>query len=340
MDPITHAIGGAAISYAIFGRRLGRHAAALGALAGIAPDIDHFVSSKSDPLLYVEFHRSFTHSIFFAVIGSLISALPWIWRKRFRHDWKILWACAFPAYLSHCFLDAATTYGTQLFWPFTHQRQGWDLIAVIDPLFTIVLGVTLWIAIAKRHFVVIRAGLIFAAAYITLGGIQKGRALRGLSLLAQQRGHAIERAEVMPTIGNNLVWRSLYLCKGEIHSDRVRVGWFSPPAFRHGTALPLTTVETLRPVELEANQLKRTFNRFAWFSDGWVARSPYDETVLGDMRYSISTKAFDPIWGIRFSRHGEEIAVEWVNRQLERKVDGRELWSEIVGRHPEYRFLK
>lgn len=247
MDPITHALAGAAISYTFFGRRLGRHAAALGALAGMAPDIDHFVSSKTDPLLYVEVHRSFTHSIFFAIIGSLIAALPWIWRKRFRHDWKLLWACSFPAYLSHCFIDAATTYGTQILWPFTHQRYGWDLIAVIDPLFTCVLGVGLWIGIAKRNFKVVKASLVFCAAYLALGGIQKSRALHVQSLLAQQRGHRIDRAEVMPTIGNNLVWRSLYLSGGKIYSDRVRADWFSPATFREGTSLPLVTTETLRP---------------------------------------------------------------------------------------------
>src|SRR4051812_9815017 len=114
MDPITHGLAGAAISYALFGRRLGRHAAALGALAGMAPDIDHFVSSESDPLLYVQVHRSFTHSLLFSIIGSLISAIPWLMRKRFRHEWQRIWACAFPAYLSHCLIDASTTYGTQL----------------------------------------------------------------------------------------------------------------------------------------------------------------------------------------------------------------------------------
>jgi inner membrane protein len=337
MDPLTHALAGAAVSYALFGRRLGRHAAALGALAGIAPDIDHFVSSEADPLLYVEYHRFFTHSLAFSVIGSLICALPWIWRKRFRRDWKRLWICALPAYISHCLLDTATTYGTQLFWPFTNQRLGWDLIAVVDPLFTVVIGITLWIGIAKRNRTTVIAGVAFASAYLTLGGIQKTRALNVQARLAATRDHVIQRSEVMPTIGNNLVWRSLYLSDGNIHSDRIRAGWFSSATFREGTSLPLTTKEMLTSTESDGNQATRAFERFSWFSDGWVARSPFDESVIGDMRYSISTKAFDPIWGIRFVREGDRVAMQWINRQLERKASVTELWSEIVAKHPDYK---
>ena len=340
MDPLTHGLAGAAISYALFGRRLGRHAAAVGALAGIAPDIDTFVASKEDPLLYVEVHRSFTHSILFAFIGSLITALPWIWRKRFRHDWKYFWACALPAYLSHCFTDAATTYGTQLLWPFSNHRFGWNLIAVIDPLFTIVLAIGLWIAVARRKRVFVAAALVLCGAYLALGGLQQWRAYQVQSNLAAQRGDKIEKSEVMPTIGNLIVWRSVYLAAGEIHSDRIRVGITSAPRVRQGSALPLVTPQTLRPVEVEGNKRTHAFERFSWFSGGWVARSPFDETVIGDMRYSISTKAFDPIWGIRFTREGNEVAVEWVNRQLQRKLNIPELWSEIIATQPDYTELK
>jgi inner membrane protein len=337
MDPITHGLAGAAISYAFFGRRLGRHAAALGALAGMAPDIDHFVSSESDPLLYVQVHRSFTHSLLFAILGSLLSTIPWVMRKRFQPEWARLWACAFPAYLSHCFIDASTTYGTQLLWPFTHHRFGWNLIAVIDPLFTLILAVGLWLSVAKRNFKIVKAGLALCCGLLAIGGIQNLRATHVQSMLAQQRGHATERQEVMPTLGNNLVWRSLYLTNGKLYSDRIRVGWFSSPTFREGTSLPLVTAENLRPIEIEGDRKNRAFQRFAWFSDNWVARSPFDETVIGDMRYSISTKAFDPVWGIRFTHHGEDVAVEWVNRQLERKASPAELWSEITGSQPDYK---
>lgn len=337
MDPITHGLLGAAASYALFGRRLGRQSALLGALAGMAPDIDHFVSSESDPLLYVEFHRYFTHSIAFSIFGSLICTLPWLFAKRLRDNWTTLWACAWPAYLSHCFLDSATSYGTQLMWPFNHVRYGWDLIAVIDPLFSLVLAGGVFISIFRQKLKPVTLSLLFCFVYLSLGGLQKYRAHRAQIQLATDRGHSFERWEVMPTLGNNLVWRSLYLNEGKIYSDRLRVGWFSPPTFREGESLDIVTTNNLAGMEQEGNVATRGFTRFSWFSDNWVARSPYDNTVLGDMRYSISTKAFDPIWGIRFKREGEKYKLDWVNRQLERKLFVQELWAEISGKHPDYR---
>ena len=336
MDPLSHVVLGATVSYALFGRRLGRRAAAVGALAGLTPDVDNFISSKEDPLLYVEYHRYFTHSFAFAIVGALIAALPWIMRHRFRHDWRRFWACSFVAYLSHCLLDASTTYGTQVFWPMTNQRVGWDLISIIDPVFTLTLGILLWIGLARRQRNWAVAGLIFGCAYLTLGGIQKARCARVQSELARQRGHTIERAEIMPTLANNLVWRTLYLTDGKIYSDRIRVGWFTGAAVREGNALPLATAEDLSPLETEGNRLTRGFERFAWFSDGWVARSPSDETIIGDMRYSLSSEAFDPIWGIRFRPQNGQVAGEWVSRQAKRKVSLRALWMEITGNDPAY----
>lgn len=50
-------------------------AGVLGLLSGLAPDLDALIKSQSDPLLALEFHRQFTHSLFFIPIGSLICAL-------------------------------------------------------------------------------------------------------------------------------------------------------------------------------------------------------------------------------------------------------------------------
>jgi inner membrane protein len=336
LDPLTHALLGGATSYALFGHKLGVRAAVVGALAGMAPDADHFVSSKKDVLLYVEFHRAFTHSIFFAVIGSLISVLPWILRKRFKPQWKLFWLCAFPAYLTHCFLDTSTTYGTQILWPFTRNRYAWDLIAVIDLLFTGALALGLIMGVVKKRRFYTVASLVFCGIYLTAGGIQKMRAMNAQEKIATARGHTIERTEVMPTLANLAVWRSLYLSGGQLYSDRIRVGITAPTMFREGSSLPLMTTKLLTDVEAKGNRVTHAFDRFAWFSGHWVARSPFDETVLGDMRYSISTKAFDPIWGIRFISDDKEIRVEWINRQLKRKINLGELWLEIVGKHPEY----
>jgi inner membrane protein len=135
---------------------------------------------------------------------------------------------------------------------------------------------------------------------------------------------------MMPTVGNNIVWRSLYRNAEKIYSDRIRVGWFSEASVREGGTLPLIEVDDLTAAEKARNQ-HRSFERFAWFSDGWVARNPGDARVLGDMRYSLSAEAFDPIWGIRFTDPNTPAEVAWINRTRERKIEPGELWREITG---------
>lgn len=340
MDPVTHILLGASLGYAAFRRPLGRTAALAGGLAAFAPDADVFIHSAVDPLLAIQHHRGFTHALAFAPLGAAVVAALWLarpmWRTRDR--WLPLWLCCTLAYLSHALLDAATSYGTQLLWPFTDLRAGWDVIAIIDPIFTLTLLIALAVALFRQRPKTAAIGLTLATAYIALGTVQHHRARAALGELAAARGHAPERIEVMPTLANNLVWRALYLHRGQAYSDRIRVGWFSAPTVRPGWVLPLVRRADLTAAEMRRDQ-HRSFARFAWFSADWVARSPADPTLLADLRYTLSSEAFDPIWGIRYTAPGTATEVEWVNRSRERQLRPGELWNEIAGHDPRFATL-
>jgi inner membrane protein len=332
LDPVTHVLLGANLAHAAFGRRLGRAAALAGGLAAFAPDIDVFIHSAADPLVAIAHHRGFTHSLAFAPVGAAIVAALWLmrpaWRDRAR--WPALWAAATLAWLSHALLDAATSYGTQLLWPFSQARAGWDLIAIIDPIFTLALLAGLAVALVRNTVRPTLVALACAAAYLALGGVQHARASAAQRALAAQRGHTPVRTEVMPTLANNLVWRALYEHDGRIFSDRIRVGWFSGATVREGWSLPLVRAADLTAAEI-ARDRRRSFARFAWFSDHWVARSPADPALLADMRYTLSAEAFDPIWGIRFTPEGAPTEIEWLNRSRDRRVSPADTWREIAG---------
>jgi inner membrane protein len=359
VDPVTHILLGASLGYASFGGRIGRASALAGGLAAFAPDADVFIRSASDPLLAIEHHRGFTHALAFAPVGAAVVASLWLlpaarfqsWRARLRASrksaedgrrggrpstgqthppWPRIYAACLIGYVSHALLDATTSYGTQLLWPFSKLRAGWDLISIIDPLFTLALAIGLTWALVRQRLKPALVGLVVAAAYLGFGGVQHARAVAVQRDLAAARGHIIERFEVMPTLANNVVWRALYLHAGRIHSDRIRVDWFSRPGVREGWSLPQVRAADLLPAEKVRNT-RRSFERFAWFSDDWVARSPANDRVLADMRYSLSADAFDPIWGIRFTEPGAPTEVLWVNRSRERQIHPGDLWSEITG---------
>lgn len=331
---------GAGLGYAAFGRKLGRSAALAGALAALLPDVDVFIQSRADPLLAIEHHRGFTHSFAFAPVGAAVVALvAWFTFGRRQNAWAWGW-CALLGYISHCLLDAATSYGTQLLWPFSSSRTGWDVISIIDPIFTVVLGVALLVALRQKQRAPALAGLTFALLYLGAGLLQRQRAEAVQVELAAARGHRRERSEIMPTLGNTVVWRALYLHAGRIYSDRIRVPWLSAPVVREGMSLPVVDAGELTPEERARDAGTRSFARFEWFSDRWVARDPAHLAVIGDVRYSLSTEAFDPVWGIRFTSADAETPVVWVNRTRERRVEGAELWREIIGRDDRYQRVR
>ena len=74
MDPVTQGLLGAAVSQSIAKHDQIRLAAGIGFVAGIAPDVDILIHSSQDPLLGLEMHRHFTHSLIFIPIGALIVA--------------------------------------------------------------------------------------------------------------------------------------------------------------------------------------------------------------------------------------------------------------------------
>ena len=65
MDVLTQGLLGSAVAQTAAKPDEIRKAGLIGILAGLSADLDYFISSTSDPLLNLEFHRHFTHSLFF-----------------------------------------------------------------------------------------------------------------------------------------------------------------------------------------------------------------------------------------------------------------------------------
>ncbi|SVD24497.1 uncharacterized protein METZ01_LOCUS377351, partial [marine metagenome] len=79
MDPLAQGIAGAALAGSCSREKdEARLAIGVGFLAGLAADLDVFIRSSSDPLLRLEFHRQFTHSLVFIPVGGLfVAAILW-----------------------------------------------------------------------------------------------------------------------------------------------------------------------------------------------------------------------------------------------------------------------
>ena len=337
MDPVTHALVGSAAARTVMARPLGRSAWLAGAAGALLPDADALIRSSADPLLYAEFHRHFTHALAFIPVGGTIAALPWMLVRRTRPQWKAYLGAAMTGYATHGVLDASTTYGTLLYWPFSDVRVAWNIISIVDPLFTTTVLTGVAVALWRRSAVPAAVALALCFAYLAVGAVQRDRALHAQSQIAAARGGRLVRGAVFPAFATNIVWRSLYQAEDTLYMDRIRVPWFGAAEWSAGYTVNAADEDDLPRAVREAPGFWRDFNRFQWFASGWIARAPGDPDVIGDARYSDSMVAFEPVWGIRFRPGAPERPVEWIDRSRQRRVDPRAVWAELRGADPAYR---
>ncbi|MEZ4872073.1 MAG: metal-dependent hydrolase [Bdellovibrionales bacterium] len=267
-------------------------------LAGMAPDLDVLIRSSEDPLVYLEFHRQFTHSLAFIPIGGFICALVfYLIFKSWRDDFKGLYLYSVMGYGTHGLLDACTSYGTQLFWPFSSIRISWDTISIIDPIFTLPLivcvGLTLWKK--QKRFAIV--GMILGSLYLSFGFFQLQRALHAGRDLAHQRGHIISNIEAKPSFANLLVFKTIYETDDKYYVDAVRLG-LNEKIYPGDSILKFDKDRDLPQLDEESTS-RKDIERFRWFSQGFIALHPHLENHVIDVRYSMLPNQIEPLWGVQ-----------------------------------------
>ena len=296
MDPISQGTIGAVAPQVAFAPEKIRAVALLGCLAGMAPDLDVLISSPTDPLLFLEYHRQFTHALVFIPVGAGVAALLLHWMVRRTLTFRESYLACLVGYATHGFLDSCTSYGTQLFWPFTDYRVAWNNVAVVDPSFTVPLLVLVIVAAVRRRRAYAVAGLIWALAYLGLGVVQNQRAEAAGERLAASRGHEPQRLTAKASFANLLVWKVVYEYGGRFYVDGVRTG--AGVSICPGASVARLDLSRDLPWLDPDTQQARDVERFRWFSDGYVALDPAVPNRVIDMRYSLVPNEIDPLWGI------------------------------------------
>ncbi len=297
MDLVTQGILGASTAQAGARHSDFRLATITGFIAGMTPDLDALIRSPNDPLLVFEYHRHFTHSIIFIPFGALlVSVLIWLVLHR-TQPFKKLYAYALLGICLAGTLDALTSYGTSLLWPLSDMKIAWNLLAIVDPSFTLVLLVPLVIGLKQKSNAYSRTGLILAVLYIMLALVQSQRAHDVASGLIAQRNHIADKRIIKPTMGNIVLWRSIYLSEGVIHTDAIRVGLTGGNRVYSGETLPLLDLESDNPFPANS-QARQDLQRFSQVSDHWLGIHPERSDMVGDVRYAMLPFSGEPLWGV------------------------------------------
>ena len=298
MDILTQGLLGAAMAQTVAKPKEARLAMFVGFFSGLLADLDVLIQSSTDPLLMLEYHRHFTHSLFFIPVGALLSALV-LWPFLRKHMvFSRLYLFSILGFSLSGFIDTCTSYGTYLFWPLYDERISLHIISVLDPVFTLVLMIAVLIALFKRQARFAKIGLTFCTCYLVFGVFQQYQAQTAVLDLAQSRGHEVERAIVKPTMANIVLWRSTYIANEKIYVDAIRVGLTGKPHIYTGSSLPIFKPERDLLNVPKDSRLYKDVERFKLLVEGYVAIHPQKPELLGDMRYSMLPTSVDPLWAI------------------------------------------
>ncbi len=332
VDPLSHALTGGVFAALVSPLKHRRLAAGIGALAGMAADLDIFLRSESDPLLTLDYHRGFTHGLVFIPFGALVVALV---LQLFVQRWmrfRETFVASFAAWSVHGLLDAATSYGTRLWWPFSDERVAWNLVAVVDPLYTVPLLLLLLPLFWKRGRQWPALALSWALLYLGLGYVQQERATEAARELAQSRGHQPAVIEAKPSIFNNILFRILYEADGFYYVDAVRVGYFSKAQYFEGKRVPVLDLPKTFPNLDPDTTLARDIERFRRFSMGYLYLAPGEAPIVSDLRYSWLPNSVQPLWGIRVDPSRPEEHVEFVTSRKADEATKAEFFRMLRGR--------
>lgn len=294
MDLITHALTGALVASALAPKITRRSSAVAGGISACLPDLDVLIRSSTDPLLVLEYHRHFTHSLFFSPLGAAVATLI-LWPVLRRHLTVFaLYKAALAGYISACLLDVCTSYGTRLLWPLIPQSISLNWIAVIDPIFTLLIAGGLVLILRTRNLSQ-WFGLAAGVLYLAFGALQLHRVESAVRQWAASQALPVETILAKPTLGNLVLWRVLLANENKVQLIAVQAG-ISPPQIYVGDQAELLDPATL--LLPENSRAYKDVQRFHRVSEGYLVTIDGAEDHIGDLRYAMLPTSVEPLWGI------------------------------------------
>lgn len=300
MDPVSHAALGAACSQVVLHPVDKKNAWLVGAIGGLAADVDIIIRSAYDPMLALIYHRHFTHSLIFIPIGALLVTLVLMPFKRFSKQWKLTFLAALIGYSTHALLDACTSYGTLLLWPFTLTRYAFDIISIIDPFLTLPLVIGVWATYFFDNRAFVLAGIIAAGLFLGFNIMQHQRALAAVNAYAQERQWSIKKLRVFPQLASSTKWRAVFYSGKQIVLAQVKIPLTAKSRVYHIAKFTRFQRQQLPDYVDDTGLQLRDFKIFDWFADGYLIMTSRQPMVLVDARYVMGDKSLTALWGIQF----------------------------------------
>jgi len=148
--------------------------------------------------------------------------------------------------------------------------------------------------------------------------------------LAQARGHKVDRLKVHPTIGNNILWRSVYQSGDKYYIDAVRVGVMSEKQIKAGGSVNVLNLQKTFPTLRADSLVQSDIARFKYFSQGYIYLHPKHQNVIADLRYGTLPYDTYSLWGIEVDMQKQDEHVKWVVLRNFEQAHYDEFWAMLI----------
>jgi inner membrane protein len=257
-----------------------------------------------DPWVQIAAHRGITHSLFFApIFGVLLGWVFWLWSKR-RSSYWWWYLLAFLVLFTHPLLDCCTSYGTQIFTPFSNVRVAWNWVSIVDIFYSLPLFLTLIICALLRKWKPGKntswlgvTALLLTTTYLTYGGWNHFIAQKRALADAKDKQITILHVEAYPQLANVWVWRTVVKTP-----DGYLLG-------RTNTLVGKTVESTFLSDDVDPSIDKAWSHEkikiYRWFANDLLrkklVKSPQGGGVVEflDMRYGNPVETNSSLWGAR-----------------------------------------
>ncbi len=229
MDSMTHILTGGMISMAIDDKKVGNWGTIAGLTVGFFPDTD-FVFGLFNRKFYLEYHRDFTHSLILIPFYALL--LSWVFVKLSKRPyfWSYYKICL-PVLVSHVLLDLFTSYGTRIFSPFFEHRYAWDLVFVIDLIFSAIIFFPLVVSFfwKRSSRLICRGSLIGLTVYVLFCWMQHGRAFELAKTFARHLDEEVVKTASLPQPLSPFRWANYIETKDKVYQGFIDFLREEPP---------------------------------------------------------------------------------------------------------------
>jgi inner membrane protein len=229
MDSLTHMVTGAVIAKAIEDEKVGNWGIVAGLATGFFPDTD-FVLGLFNRRFYLEYHRDFTHSLLLIPFYALFFSWLFVKISKRQHFWSFYKICL-PVLASHVLLDLLTSYGTMIFSPFSEHRYSWDLVFIVDLVFSGIVAIP-WLASMLRKSKgrwICRGSLAALSLYLVFCWVQHHRAIELAKTFAGSLKEEVVRVASLPQPLSPFRWANYVETKDNVYQGFVDLLAEEPP---------------------------------------------------------------------------------------------------------------